>query len=123
MSIETLTFLTESGMTTIAIAVPDFDSEEARRAWSDGAGAGATAMWDALHPETPPYVAGEFGRASRTDVRARAVDAAAEAILRHAVSPDGLRADQPTDLDDARRIARIVLDALGWRSIDPPTEF
>ena len=51
MAIETMTFLTESGMTTIAVPVPEeFESGELRRAWSEGTGAGATVMWDALQP-------------------------------------------------------------------------
>jgi len=33
MSID-LTFVTESGMTTIAVTVPGFDGEEVRRAWA-----------------------------------------------------------------------------------------
>lgn len=123
MTIETLTFVTESGMTTIAVTVPDFDGEEARRAWADGAGAGATAMWDALHPEAPPHVTADFGQASRTATLDSAVDEAAEAILRRAANPGEAGGDWPVDIDDARGIARTVLDALGWRTIDPPTQF
>ena len=124
MATETMTFLTDSGMTTITIPVThEFDTGELRRAWSEGAGAGATAMWDALNPEEAPHLAGEFGDASRTVTLDAVVEAAAEAILDRTRVDDTPGVDWSGDLEDAKRIARAVLDALGWRDTPPPTAF
>jgi len=124
MAIETLTFLTESGMTTIAVPVPEeFEKGELRRAWSEGTGAGATVMWDALNPEGPPHPPREFGETARTVTLDAAVDTAAQAILWRSRGEDEPGVDWPGDLDDAKRIARAVLQALGWRDTPPPTPF
>ena len=124
MDTETLTFLTETGMTTIAIPVPDeLTTGDLRRAWSEGASAGATAMWDALNPEAPPLPPGEFGDRPRTASFDTAVDAAAEAILAQSRGDDGSGVSRPGDVDDARRLARAVLESLGWRSTPPSTAF
>jgi len=124
MTTETLTFLTDSGMMTIAMPVPEeFDAGDLRRAWFEGTSAGATAMWDALNPEDPPHPPREFGEEPRTAALDAAVETAADAILWRTRGADQPGVDWPRELDAAKSIARVVLESLGWRDVKPPSDF
>lgn len=124
METETLTFLTESGSMRVTIPVPDeFGTGDLRRAWFEGAGSGATAMWDALNQEDPPHPPREFGDERRTSALDAAVETAAEAILSRNRGNDEPGVDELDDLDDAKRIARVVLETLDWRDTHPPAAF